>query len=78
MNEFTLFEASFEGAYGGDARRLKPDDKLECSICWYMYDPAVGDAVGDILPNTPFANLPEHWECPECGALKHKFLVIKA
>jgi rubredoxin len=68
----------FENSHDGDARHLHPDDKLECGICWWVYDPAVGDAAGGIPPGTPFPALPEHWECPECGALRHKFMVIKA
>ncbi|MDR1890199.1 MAG: rubredoxin [Zoogloeaceae bacterium] len=69
---------SFEGSYGGDASRLNPEDLLECGICWWVYDPAVGDALADIPVGTPFASLPEHWTCPECGAPRQKFMVIQA
>jgi len=37
--------SSFEGSYLGDASKLAPETKLECKICWYVYDPAEGDPV---------------------------------
>lgn len=29
----------FEGSYLGDAGRLPADARLECKICWWVYDP---------------------------------------
>ncbi|MCE1244892.1 MAG: rubredoxin [Oryzomicrobium sp.] len=60
---------------GNDAR-LAPDTKLECGICWHVYDPAAGDPVWQIPPGTPFAALPDHWRCPECDAAKTQFMVL--
>ncbi len=51
--------ARFEGSYGGDAARLADDAKLECGICWAVYDPALGDDVAQVPPGTPFAALPD-------------------
>jgi rubredoxin len=56
--------------------RVAPDARLECRICWYVYDPAAGDAVWQVPPGTPFADLPPHWTCPNCAADKAGFLVI--
>ncbi len=50
-----------------------PMDKYVCSICGYIYDPAVGDPENDIPPGTPFEKLPEGWTCPVCGAGKDEF-----
>ena len=36
-----------------------------CSICGYIYDEA---------ENIPFADLPEDWKCPLCGASKGDFV----
>ncbi|MCR5681890.1 MAG: rubredoxin [Clostridiales bacterium] len=36
-----------------------------CSICGYVYDEA---------ENTPWAELPEDWKCPLCGASKSDFV----
>jgi rubredoxin len=48
-------------------------DKWECTVCGYIYDPAVGDPTGDIKKGTPFAKLPADWTCPDCGATKDLF-----
>lgn len=47
--------------------------KYKCSVCNYIYDPALGDADGGIKPGTPFEALPESWVCPICGASKDQF-----
>lgn len=67
----------FEGSYLGDNSRLGDDARLECGICWWVYDPVAGDPVWQILPGTPFSALPEHWRCPECDAPRHKFMVVE-
>lgn len=51
------------------------DAKLECGICWHVYDPVEGDPTWQIPPGTPFSALPAHWRCPRCDAAKEKFLV---
>ena len=66
----------FSGAYGGDASRLDDDARLECGICWHVYDPAVGDPYWQVPPGTPFAKLPDHWSCPNCDGRKDGFLLI--
>jgi [NiFe] hydrogenase assembly HybE family chaperone len=68
--------ARFEGSYMGDASKLADDATLECGICWWIYDPALGDEVAQVAPGTPFARLPDTWHCPNCDAEKHKFMVI--
>ncbi len=41
--------------------------------CGYMYNPAKGDRKGKIAKGTSFADLPEDWKCPICGAGKKMF-----
>lgn len=48
-------------------------DKWKCSVCGYVYDPALGDPDGGIEPDTPFEKLPDDWVCPVCGAGKDLF-----
>jgi rubredoxin len=67
---------SFEGSYLGDADKIAPQTKLECKICWYVYDPAVGDDVWQIPSGTPFTALPSHWSCPNCSGAKEQFMVV--
>ena len=47
--------------------------KYVCDACGWVYDPAVGDPENDIAPGTAFADLPDDWLCPECGAGKSEF-----
>ena len=66
----------FEGSFMGDASRIADDTRLECKICWYVYDPAQGDPVWQIPPGTPFVALPGHWKCPECDGPREQFMVL--
>lgn len=47
--------------------------KYVCNVCGYIYDPAVGDPDGGIAPGTAFADIPDDWVCPVCGASKKEF-----
>ena len=67
----------FGGSYGGDNDKLQDDNRLECKICWYVYDPQSGDGYWQIPPGTPFSKLPEHWSCPNCDGKKQEFMVLK-
>ncbi len=40
--------------------------KFICTVCQYIYDPAQND-------NVSFADLPDDYVCPECGAGKDQF-----
>jgi rubredoxin len=66
----------FEGSYLGDAAKIGPRTRLECKICWHVYDPATGDEVWQVPPGTPFYDLPSHWTCPNCSAAKEQFMVV--
>jgi rubredoxin len=47
--------------------------KYLCTVCDYVYDPAVGDPDNGVPPGTPFDELPEGWLCPVCGVGKDLF-----
>lgn len=47
--------------------------KYRCTVCGWVYDPALGDPDGGIAAGTEFADLPAGWLCPECGAAKDAF-----
>jgi len=51
--------------------------KYQCTICGYIYNPEKGDPESKIAPGTSFADLPETWTCPQCGAAKDDFKGIK-
>ena len=60
----------------GGARRIGPGTRMECKVCWYVYEPAAGDAIWQIPPYTPWGELPAHWSCPTCAATKDDFLAL--
>lgn len=47
--------------------------KYVCSVCGYVYDPAVGDPDSGIPAGTAFEDLPDDWACPVCGVSKEDF-----
>ena len=66
----------FEGSFLGDHSRIDPGARLECGICWWVYDPAEGDAVRHVPGGTPFSALSADWHCPQCDAPREKFMVL--
>lgn len=66
----------FEGSYLGDTARLAAQARLECKICWWVYDPAQGDPVWQVRPGTPFTDRPAHWRCPQCDGDADQFMVL--
>jgi len=66
----------FEGSYLGDRAKLAASVRLECKICWWVYDPALGDEVWQVAPGTAFADLPAHWRCPVCDGDAEQFMVL--
>jgi len=69
-------DAKLPGSFGGDTSKINDETKLECKICWYVYDPEKGDEYWQIPPGTPFSKLPSHWTCPECDGKSFDFMVI--
>ncbi len=51
--------------------------KYKCDVCGYIYDEAEGDPEGDIPAGTKWEDLPEDWECPDCGAGKDEFELVE-
>ncbi|MBW4558976.1 MAG: rubrerythrin family protein [Trichormus sp. ATA11-4-KO1] len=63
---------------GGEAvtRIADADPKTQkwiCQQCSMIYDPIAGDPDSGIIPGTPFADIPDDWQCPICGASKKTF-----
>jgi rubredoxin len=47
--------------------------KYVCTVCGYIYDPAIGDPDSGVAAETAFEDLPDDWVCPVCGADKDQF-----
>lgn len=61
---------------------LKPSDsnnykRWQCLACSYIYDEAKGWPDDGIMPGTRWDDIPEDWVCPECGATKSDFEMIR-
>ena len=48
-------------------------EKYKCTVCGYIYDPALGDPDNGVKPGTAFKDIPDTWVCPECGVGKDQF-----
>ena len=48
--------------------------KYICDTCGAIYDEALGDPKHHISAGTAFADLPQQYTCPLCGAVKDSFL----
>lgn len=48
-----------------------------CYGCGHIYVESEGDPDSGIAPGTAFADLPEDWECPFCGAAKSQFELLE-
>ncbi|RED44916.1 rubredoxin [Seonamhaeicola aphaedonensis] len=54
-------------------KELSEEDVYQCSDCLTVYSEVYGDVTQDVLPNTPFENLPDTYTCSLCEAPKSSF-----
>jgi rubredoxin len=47
--------------------------KWKCTVCGWIYDPAIGVKADGIEPGIDFSDLPDNFRCPQCGAIKKWF-----
>ncbi|CAO2163686.1 unnamed protein product [Urochloa humidicola] len=72
-------EGDDDGAPKLDPRRFEEKFAVlntgihECRSCGYRYDQAAGDPSYPVPPGLPFAQLPDDWRCPTCGAAQSFF-----
>jgi rubredoxin len=53
--------------------RKRSMGKWVCTICGYVYDPALGDPDNGVDPGTAWEDVADDWLCPICGASKDDF-----
>ena len=51
--------------------------KFECVICGFVYDEEKGLPEEGIASGTLWENVPDDWECPECGVSKYDFEMVQ-
>ena len=55
----------------------KPSFKIwECEVCGFIYNEALGLPKEGIPPGTIWIDIPEDWECPDCGVTKSDFKMV--
>jgi anaerobic nitric oxide reductase flavorubredoxin len=50
-----------------------PGPRMQCSVCQWIYDPALGEPLQDVAPGTPWSDVPDNFLCPECSLGKDVF-----
>jgi rubredoxin len=48
-----------------------------CMICGFVYDEAEGLPEEGIAPGTRWSDVPDAWACPDCGAAKSEFEMVR-
>jgi rubredoxin len=51
--------------------------KYQCIVCGFIYDEAKGIPEEGIVASTHWADIPDDWECPECGVSKSDFEMVE-
>jgi rubredoxin len=51
--------------------------KYECKVCGFIYDEEAGHPASGVAAGTPWAEVPEDWECPICGQPKAVFKLVE-
>ncbi|MRT57083.1 anaerobic nitric oxide reductase flavorubredoxin [Enterobacteriaceae bacterium RIT693] len=46
---------------------------MQCSVCQWIYDPALGEPMQAVEPGTPWSEVPDSFLCPECSLGKDVF-----
>lgn len=49
----------------------------QCAVCGYIYDESKGDPEHGIAPGTAWADVPDSFQCPECGVGKPQFAMVE-
>jgi rubredoxin len=49
----------------------------QCIVCGFIYDEAQGLPSEGIAPGTAWADVPDSWECPDCGVSKSDFEMVQ-
>ena len=73
--DFEAVEAAEEAAPAESPVDDDPAAMYQCQVsnCGYIYRPDKGDRKGKVKVGTSFADLPDDWHCPVCGAGKKMF-----
>jgi rubredoxin len=67
------------GSGPGHARHFGVDafKTWQCGTCGFIYDEAEGLPDEGLPPGTRWSDIPESWNCPECGMAKSQFDMVE-
>ncbi len=51
--------------------------KYKCIVCDFIYDEAAGIPDEGIPAGTKWEDIPNDWECPDCGTSKDDFEMVE-
>jgi rubredoxin len=51
--------------------------KWQCAVCGFVYEEEKGLPDEGISPGTSWDDIPDNWQCPECGVTKAEFEMIE-
>jgi rubredoxin len=57
--------------------RKKMMKTWQCIVCGFVYEEVKGLPEDGIAPGTAWADVPENWECPDCGVSKSDFEMVQ-
>ena len=49
----------------------------QCMLCQFIYHEAEGWPEDGIPAGTKWDDIPDDWECPDCGAMKEDFDMVE-
>jgi len=54
-----------------------PYMKWQCYFCGMIYDEEIGMPEHGLPARTRWADVPDTWICPDCGAMKSDFIPLE-
>jgi rubredoxin len=49
----------------------------QCVVCGFIYDENVGMPEDGVPAGTRWNDIPDNWECPDCGVSKADFEMVE-
>ncbi|MFL6719788.1 MAG: rubredoxin [Burkholderiaceae bacterium] len=49
----------------------------QCVVCGFVYDENIGMPEDGIPAGTRWNDIPDNWECPDCGVSKADFEMVE-
>lgn len=49
----------------------------QCVVCGFVYDESIGMPEEGIPAGTRWNDIPDNWECPDCGVSKADFDMLE-